>query len=158
MTSSEHAKDHPPVLLPPPVLYLSVLALGFGCQWLLPIAMPSGGVVRGLGIALILVGGVLGLWGVAHFWRAGTHVPPHKPTLAIVSGGPFRFSRNPLYIGLNLITAGIALVIANPWILIWMVPAFAVLHRGVVLREEAYLEAKFGAAYTDFKNRTRRWL
>jgi protein-S-isoprenylcysteine O-methyltransferase Ste14 len=109
--------------------------------------------------ALLLAGGLaLGSWGDRTMHRAGTNVNPSKPALALVDTGPFRFSRNPLYIALTLIYGGLALVIPALWPLLLLIPVVAVLSWGVVRREERYLERKFGDSYRSYKARTRRWL
>jgi protein-S-isoprenylcysteine O-methyltransferase Ste14 len=89
---------------------------------------------------------------------AGTNVRPDKPALAIVSGGPYRFSRNPMYLALCLMQIGVGFVI-DGWIpVLFTIPLALMLHFGVVLREEAYLELKFGETYLQFKRRVRRWI
>jgi protein-S-isoprenylcysteine O-methyltransferase Ste14 len=90
--------------------------------------------------------------------RAGTNVSPLKPTTAIVTGGSFRFTRNPLYVGGTALLFGVSLLIGTWWGLIVLVPATLMLHYGVVLREERYLEQKFGESYVEFKSSVRRYL
>ncbi len=90
--------------------------------------------------------------------RAGTNVNPREPTTALVVSGPFRFSRNPLYVALTLMYAGLAVVANAFWVLVLLVPVLLVLHSGVVRREERYLEAKFGEAYRQYRARVRRYL
>lgn len=90
--------------------------------------------------------------------RAGTNVLPGKPTLSIVTGGPFRFSRNPLYIAGSVLYLGLTLISNSAWPLVLSVPMLVVLDWGIVRREERYLEAKFGGDYLAYKTRVRRWL
>ena len=90
--------------------------------------------------------------------RAGTNVNPRDPTTAIVVEGPFRFSRNPLYLSLILAYLGITLLVNALWPLLLLPPLLVVLHWGVIAREERYLEAKFGESYRVYKARVRRWL
>ena len=90
--------------------------------------------------------------------RAGTNVPPHKPTLVIVTDGPFRFTRNPLYVGGSLAYIGLCLFFNLVWGLILMLPMLVLLNWGIVRREEAYLERKFGEAYRAYKARVPRWI
>ncbi len=90
--------------------------------------------------------------------RAGTNVRPDQPTLALVFDGPFRFTRNPLYLAATGLYLGIALLVDALWPLLLLVPVLAVLRWGVVAREERYLEAKFGEPYRAYKARVRRWL
>jgi protein-S-isoprenylcysteine O-methyltransferase Ste14 len=81
-----------------------------------------------------------------------------KPTTALVTEGPFRYSRNPIYVALTLLYVGVALLINALWILLLVVPAVLVLRYGVIAREEAYLTRKFGDAYRQYTTQVRRWL
>jgi protein-S-isoprenylcysteine O-methyltransferase Ste14 len=90
--------------------------------------------------------------------RAGTNILPNKPTLTIVTEGPFRFTRNPLYVTNALFYTGLTLVFNTPWPLLLLAPMLLVVHWGIIRREEEYLEAKFGDAYLAYKARVRRWL
>ena len=90
--------------------------------------------------------------------RAGTNVRPDQPSLAIVTDGPFRFSRNPMYLATTGLYLGITLLVNTPWPLILLSPMLLVLHWGVVRREERYLEAKFGEPYRAYKSRVGRWV
>jgi protein-S-isoprenylcysteine O-methyltransferase Ste14 len=90
--------------------------------------------------------------------RAGTNIRPDQPTLALVTDGAFRFSRNPLYLAAAGLYVGVALLVHALWPLVLLIPMLAVLQWGVVAREERYLEAKFGDAYRAYKARVRRWL
>jgi protein-S-isoprenylcysteine O-methyltransferase Ste14 len=90
--------------------------------------------------------------------RAGTNIRPDQPTLAVVSDGPFRFTRNPLYLSLTGLYLGITLLADALWPLLLLVPVLVVLQWGVVAREERYLEAKFGEPYRAYKARVRRWV
>ena len=95
---------------------------------------------------------------VQAFGRARTPVDPYKPSEAIVTDGPYRLTRNPAYLGMALTYAGIAIVSNAPWALVPLPVAIAVIDRGVIAREERYLEQKFAAQYTDYKRRVRRWI
>ena len=110
------------------------------------------------GIVLGVAAVVIALSGILAFRRAGTHVEPHKPSLVLVGEGPYRFTRNPMYVGLILLMLGLSLIFSLDWGVL-IAPLFAlVLHHGVVLREEAYLSQKFGDAYRAYLERTRRWV
>jgi len=110
------------------------------------------------GIALIILAPTLALSALITMKRAGTNVDPAKPALTIVRGGPFRFTRNPMYLALCLVQAGIGFLL-NDWItLLFVVPLALVLHFGVILPEERYLEAKFGEQYLALKRKVRRWI
>ena len=90
--------------------------------------------------------------------RAGTNVRPDQPSLAIVTDGPFRFSRNPMYLATTGLYLGTTLLVNTPWPLVLLPPMLLILHWGVVRREERYLEAKFGEPYRAYKSRVRRWV
>src|SRR2546427_8084509 len=96
-----------------------------------------------LGFALLAAGAVLAVLAERNFHRIGTNVPPWKPTLALATGGIYRWLRNPMYVGLGLMVAGIGIALGSEWTLILLIPMMLLLHHGVVLREERYLEAKF---------------
>jgi protein-S-isoprenylcysteine O-methyltransferase Ste14 len=90
--------------------------------------------------------------------RAKTTFDVRKPTSAIVTNGPYRFSRNPSYVSLTLLYGGIACLVNSLWVLLMVVPAVTVMHFGVIKREERYLEAKFGDEYREYKTTVRRWV
>lgn len=162
MAEPPPGRDTPGVIAPPPLLLALFLAIGLGLDWLLPgrlwpLDLPWP--VRWLvGLAPILGGGLLALAAERRFKAAGTDVRPWRPSTALASGGPYRFTRNPMYLGLLLVLTGVALATDGPWLLAQLVPLALVLHFGVVRREEAYLERKFGDAYRDYTRRVRRWL
>ena len=110
--------------------------------------------------ALIAVGALLGLglWSVVLFRRSGENENPWKPTTHIVDRGPFRVTRNPMYLQMMLVCIGFAVMLANAWILLLTPLAAFVLQRYAILPEERYLEAKFGEDYLAYKRRVRRWM
>ncbi len=106
----------------------------------------------------MVAGLATGLLGFREMKRAQTNVDPRKPTTAIVAEGPYRYTRNPLYVGMTLIYAGIS-ALANALPPVLLLPAvFAVMRRGVIEREERYLERKFGDEYLRYKGQVRRWI
>ena len=144
------------VVAPPPIIHALGLALGFLLEWLL-----DGGTFgdwRWAGIPLVLAGAALNASFIARFARAGTAVEPWKPTTAIVTDGPYRLTRNPAYVGMALVYVGIALCSQALWVLVPLPFALAIIDRGVIAREERYLERKFGQEYLDYKRRVRRWI
>jgi protein-S-isoprenylcysteine O-methyltransferase Ste14 len=145
----------------PPGVYLAGLVIGYILQWLWPLPiLPGSGdpIVRIVGAALALAGIALMLLAVATFRRAGTSPNPTVATSALAVEGPYRFTRNPMYLGLALLLAGIAGIGNALWPLLSLIPVVAVIQTQVIEREERYLEAKFGAAYRDYRSRVRRWL
>ena len=147
------------VIAKPPVIYAGFLALGLVLDrvWPIDLPMPASDLRKVLGLSLVAIGAGLALWAFRQFVRAGTNLSTGKPTLAIVTHGVYRFSRNPIYIGLTLFYLGVALAAGSPWALILLIPTLAVMHAGVIFREERYLEHRFGTAYLDYKARVRRW-
>ena len=156
MTNDDpHEKpDHPGVIAPPPLIYGGFLALGFLLDWLWPIAAPAR---HGEAIVLAGLGVAIALTALREFRRAKTNVQPHKPSTAIITGGPFAYTRNPLYVALALFHAAIAIATGNVWVLLLLIPALLVVRYFVIAREECYLEAKFGAEYLSYKGSVRRW-
>jgi protein-S-isoprenylcysteine O-methyltransferase Ste14 len=110
------------------------------------------------GLFLVVVWLLLGISAVVTFRRAGTTPNPTKPTTALAFGGPYRFTRNPMYLGLVLLVVGLALVMNSIWLVIMSVPVLLLLRQAVILREERYLEGKFGEDYLAYKKRVRRWI
>ena len=97
------------------------------------------------------------VWSIAVFRRAGTTPNPTAEVTAFVTAGPFRFSRNPMYVGLVVFQVGVAFLLSNAWVLILTLVSVVVLDRIVIAGEERYLAAKYGSAYTDYRSRVRRW-
>ena len=155
---TEERPDHAEVIGPPPLLYTAALVIGAGLEWFWPTAIGLGWLPLVLGAILILAGLAIALLGALALRRAGTAIPPNRPTTELVTDGPYRWSRNPLYLALTLIYAGVGLIADDLWILMLLVPLLLLIHWGVVVREERYLEAKFGEAYRRYKERVRRWL
>jgi len=150
--------DSPHVLVLPPLLYGVALAAGLLLQWTAPRPIVASNARSWAGGVLLACGVWLAIWGRRVMDRAGTNVNPALPATALVVTGPFRFSRNPLYVALTLVYVGLALLTNALWLLLLIVPVLLVLHLGVVRREERYLEAKFGDAYRAYRSRVRRYL
>lgn len=158
MGSSE--RDGAAVRVPPPLVYLLALLAGIGLQILVPslrLALPvAARVVLAIAFALAgaaLVGAALGL-----FRRSGQDPAPWKSTPAVIAEGVYRYTRNPMYLGLGLIQAAIGIAVASGWIVALVPVTLAIVHVIAVRHEEAYLERKFGADYLAYKQRVRRWL
>lgn len=156
------SRDMPSVIAFPPLIYLGALLLGLGLRhawkWpFLPTSVPALW-PRIAGAIVILSGGSLAMWARNTMVHAGTNVLPSQPALKIVTAGPFRFTRNPIYLGNTLVYLGLALIINSTWLIVLFVPMVLVLHQGVILREERYLEAKFGQDYVSYKAQVHRWL
>jgi protein-S-isoprenylcysteine O-methyltransferase Ste14 len=123
------------------------------------VAVRAGLGARGrIGGAVFVLALALFAWAIAAITRAGSNVPTNMPTAAIVETGPYRFTRNPIYLGMFLGLFGLAIAFNSLWLLSTLVLFALVIRYGVVAREEAYLERKFGDAYRGYRARGRRWL
>jgi protein-S-isoprenylcysteine O-methyltransferase Ste14 len=145
----------------PPFLYLACLVLGFTLDRLLPLPLsyPAATLICSIaGGALTVIGVAIMAAGARNFSRAGTPVPSNQPVRALVTTGIHGWSRNPIYVGMFLVYAGIGIAARSPWVLIFALPLVVILRYGAVAREESYLERHFGDAYRDYKARVRRWL
>lgn len=144
-------------MMPPMPLFVGLL-LGLACHWVWP--WPIGPYAVVLPCAILLLGlVVVTVWSLLRaFRRHGTSSDPNDEVTAIVDTGPFRYSRNPSYIGAAMLQVALGLLFNAAWILLTTIPAMVVIHYVVVLKEEAYLEHKLGAAYLDYKSRVRRWI
>ena len=145
----------------PPFLYLSSLLLGLFLDRLLPLSLilPELAMIHWVvGGGLILIGVAIMAAGIRNFSRAATPVPSNQPVRALVTTGIHGWSRNPIYVGMLFLYAGIGMGARSAWVLILALPLFIILRYRVVAREETYLERRFGDAYRDYKARVRRWL
>ncbi len=154
---AEKSNDHPNVIALPPLIYLGSLIVGLilGYIWSAPIGW--GAVRPAAGVIFVLAGLAIGAAAVRRFRQARTNLEVYRPSTVLVTEGPYRFTRNPMYLSLSVILAGIGLLADNFWILIILVPTLVVIHFGVITREERYLESKFGAEYQHYKSTVRRW-
>lgn len=155
------ALAHPGVRYPPPLLFAAGLGLGWVLHrvYPLPLLGASGRPAAALvGWAAIVVAALLALWAVASFRKAGTAIIPNRPATMLVLRGPFRFTRNPMYLALVLMYAGAGLLINSIWSLLLLPLVLLLLYRTVIRREERYLAAEFGPAYDAYRAQVRRWL
>ena len=159
-TSGDDVRTHGTagVIAPPPLIYLAGLVIGL----LLPHPVPGPIFPRGpsAGVGAVLIATAVGIswWGVRDMRRAGTAVNPRIASSALVTTGPFAFSRNPLYVSLTLCYLGIAIAAQSLWALVLLPVILVVVQFGVIHREERYLEKRFGAEYLRYKARVRRWV
>ncbi len=158
MATERNDRDNPGVIAPPPLIYLGFLVLGVALDYLWPVGLGVGAVGVPTGAALFVLGGVIAVTAIRQFRRAGTNFKTHEPSTAIVTGGLYRYSRNPIYVALGLAYLGIAVAVDGLWAAALLVPTLAVVRYGVIAREERYLEGKFGDEYLRYKASVRRWL
>jgi protein-S-isoprenylcysteine O-methyltransferase Ste14 len=151
-------RDTPGVIAPPPLVYLASVLLGVGLDRLRPAPVFPPALETPLGAALILVALGLVALCVREFRAARTPLPPYEPTRAIVRSGPYRFSRNPIYLAFTFLHLGLAIWVNSAWLLLTLAITLVVMHAGVIAREERYLARKFGAEYESYRSAVRRWL
>ncbi len=150
-------RDIPGLPFPPPVLYAVPLALGLLLQRRLPAPFLPRALAMPVGV-LFLTLGLIGFAAIVAFRRAGTSPNPWRPTTAMVTGGPYRFTRNPMYLGFTLLYLGTACWVNSLWPLLALPVILILMQRLVILREERYLESRFGEEYRTYRNRVRRWI
>jgi protein-S-isoprenylcysteine O-methyltransferase Ste14 len=145
-------------LIRPPLVYLASLVSGAVIQLVAPFPFLPGTLAAPLGAPLVVVAIALFAYSATTFRAAGTPVPARKPTTMIVRTGPYRFSRNPIYLAFSLLQLGISMWVNSVWLLATLAGAVALIHYVVIRKEEQYLERRFGAQYLDYKASVRRWL
>lgn len=142
----------------PPLIYLGTLLLWPLADHLMPLDMSLPPAVRLGGFGLMLVGFIIDGWAMLTLRRAHTTIMPHRGALVLVSDGPYRFSRNPIYVGNTIVIAGLGVVIASWWLLLAAFAATALVFVLAVRREEMHLALRFGAAWDSYASRVRRWV
>jgi protein-S-isoprenylcysteine O-methyltransferase Ste14 len=156
--ASEQSVDHPNVIGCPPLIFAGRVIGGTLLHFAYPIRVTRYSVSLSLGVILAIVAAWVAIRAERVMKAAGTNVRPDRPALKIVTSGPYRFTRNPMYLALCLLQLALGFLLDG-----WVPVLFAlllglILHFGVILREESYLERKFGEEYLSFKRQVRRWL
>jgi protein-S-isoprenylcysteine O-methyltransferase Ste14 len=151
--------DTAQVIIRPPLAWGLAVMAGLALDWLVPLPFIPADLPAGwLGAMVFALALALVAWAIVTMTGAGSNVPTNRPTTIIVESGPYRFTRNPIYLGMFLGLAGLAVAFDTLWLLMALVPFALVIRYGVVAREEAYLEHKFGDGYRTYRSRVRRWL
>lgn len=154
----EAAPDHAHVIAPPPLIYAGALVTGLLLQRLAPWPFLSRPLARIAGMCLVMLNFLVGVPAIVAMRRAHTHLNPRQPTTALVTGGPYRYTRNPIYLSFTMLYAGIALLANSLWAMLLLPGVLVLMSRGVIAREEQYLERRFGGVYLQYKARVRRWM
>lgn len=151
-------RDNPGVIAPPPLVFAGGVLAAFVINWLWPWPVLAGWYRWAVGGALVATG--LGVIAAAFFQmrQARTNIEPWKPTTAIIDRGLYAYSRNPIYAAMAITFIGLAALANSVWFIFILPICVAIIHFGVILREERYLEAKFGEEYLNYKRRVRRWI
>ncbi len=158
MSGPSSKRGSPGVLAPPPLILAGHLILGLALDWILAAPFLAPAIQYSLGAVLIAAAAALAGAAIVRFARAGTNVPTHRPTTALVVAGPYRYSRNSIYVAMLLLLLGIGIMVDSAWIVALAAPFALVLRYGVIAREERYLDAKFGDPYRAYRARIRRWV
>jgi protein-S-isoprenylcysteine O-methyltransferase Ste14 len=155
----DNTADTAQVIIRPPLAWGLAVIVGLALNWLLPLPfLPADLPVSWLGAMVFVLALALFAWAIVTITRAGSNVPTNLPTTTIVESGPYRFTRNPIYLGMFLGLIGLAIAFDNFWLLMMLVPLAVIIRYGVVGREEAYLDRKFSDVYRGYRSRVRRWL
>ena len=150
--------DNAGVNVPPPLFYVAAIAAGAGLRRYMPLPIGVDAVrIMAAWVFVALFAAILG-WSFLNFFRRRTTIIPNLPANALVVEGPYRFTRNPMYVAMALLTAGAGLWLDTWWILILLVPTVVAIDRLVIKREEAYLRRRFKSDYDAFASRVRRWI
>ena len=153
------ASDTAHAIIRPPLGWGLAIVIGLALDWLLPWPfVPANLPARWLGAGLFALALALFVWAVVTMTRAGTNVPGNLPTITIVDRGPYAFTRNPIYVAMVLSVIGLAIAFDTLWLLVTVMVFALVIRYGVVAREEAYLERRFGDVYRGYRSRVRRWI
>ena len=153
------ASDNSGAIIRPPVAWAFAILAGLLIDWFYPLPFVPASLPRvWVGIIVFVLGFALAIWAIRTIRKAGSRIETSLPTTTIVSSGPYGFMRNPVYLGMFLGQTGLAIGLNSLWVLAMLVPFYLVIRYGVVAREEAYLERKFGKTYLDYKSRVRRWI
>lgn len=151
--------DTAQVMVRPPLMWALAAVVGIALGWLAPWPfVPAAVPTVWVGAALVVLAVALFVWAIMTMTRAGSNVPTSRPTTTIVDAGPYGFTRNPIYVGMMLSLIGLAVAFDSIWSLITLIFFFLIIRFGVVAREEAYLDRKFGDVYRGYRARVRRWL
>ncbi len=151
--------DKAGVVAPPPLIYIGGLLGSLLLHKLVPVPFAPRHVPRTiLGVGLIGLAITIISRAIGTMRSAGTNVNPEQPTTALVTSGPYQFTRNPLYIALTMLYTGLAVLVNTLWAFLLLPLVLLIIDRGVIAREERYLERKFGARYAQYKQRVNRWL
>jgi protein-S-isoprenylcysteine O-methyltransferase Ste14 len=153
-----HSKESPDVISCPPLVFIGALAAGLLLSWLAPLHNFATAPFKVVGALMGIFGTTVAFWGMYVFRRAGTNVRPDLPVNALVTSGPFRYSRNPFYVAMTVIYVGLTLYLGLLWPLVTLVPALIVVHWRIVRREEGFLENRFGDDYRAYKANVHRWI
>lgn len=155
---TDNREDNPGIRVPPPLIYLMPLLLGLVLDKRRHVPFLPRGAARGLGFSLLGAGAALNAWFLLTIRKTEVPIRTDRPVPRLSTEGPFRYSRNPSYLALAMIYAGVASLRNSLWAMLFLALAVMVMHREVIGREERYLERAFGEEYLAYKRKVRRWV
>ncbi len=144
--------------IPPPLVYAGVFGVGLLLQRLFPLPILSDRISQWPALICAGAAAILGVWSLVRFGRARTSVLPFRPSTALVTSGPYRYTRNPMYVSLFLLYTGCAFWFNIVWPLVLSPVLIAIVRYSVIEKEERYLEQIFGQEYIHYEQRVRRWI
>lgn len=154
----EPRPDSAGILFPPPLVYVLGFLAGYLLHRFLPVAFLPGAIGRSVGWGLVVGGVVLMAGALYYFRRAGQTPHPGRPVTTLVQHGPYRFTRNPMYLGWAIVYLGMTALANDLWPLVLLPVVLLIMTRAVIAREEAYLDRVLGEAYRAYRARVRRWM
>lgn len=156
---NQDTKDNAGSIAAPVQIYLLPLVSGLILHFIFPIRfLPRGWLPLAIGLPVIVIGIILNAWSGTTMCKAGTSPDWNRPAKLLVTHGPFRYSRNPQYISGNVLYLGIAIFFNALWPIVFLPAILLIMIKGVIKREERYLEQRFGEEYLSYRARVRRWL
>ena len=156
--NSKENPDHPDVITWPPLIFVVFAVVSILAHFVYHVQVMRYSISLLVGVILAVASASLAIWAERTMSAAGTNVRPDRPALTIVRSGPYKFTRNPMYLSLCLLQLAIGFFLDDGIAMLFALLLGIVLHFGVILREEAYLERKFGEQYLSLKRQVRRWL
>jgi protein-S-isoprenylcysteine O-methyltransferase Ste14 len=154
----ENVKDNAGVIAPTPLIYFGTFLLSQFLHTRFPLPSVSSRLKTLLGVILIGGASATAIISFRKMRAVGTNIDPTRPTTTLITEGPYRFTRNPIYLALTLFYTGLAMLFNTLWAVLLLPFVLLIMKRGVIEREEAYLTQKFGGQYLAYKERVRRWL
>jgi len=147
------------IIAPPPAMYLGTFLMGCMINLISPLPLLLSITSRWTtGLVFLAVSGAFARWAFIKMRQIGTTASPYESSTALITSGPFQYSRNPIYVAMTGLYVGVACLVNSGWSLIFLAPLLLLMHYGVILREERYLGDIFGEEYAAYKSVVRRWL
>jgi len=153
-----HFGNGPGIMIPPPLIYFIGFLFSYAINRFYPIPTFDTPLSIVLAVLAAMPSAVFGLWSLLSFWRAKTSLLPHKPSSSLVTVGPYRVTRNPMYVSLTLLYVGLGFLLNIAWAFIILPAVIFIINVYVIRREESYLESKYGEQYRAYKKKVGRWL